>query len=128
MKDDIYLGTRIDELKHAGWLSGPVSEWDREPFGENLLLVARESEPLVFAAIGLEWCSSCDGVERYEVLFKAEGAFDGVRHIWFGELQPGYLYYPNIQLLSAMLGRLREIEKEVCRAEDILNDFSFKGE
>jgi hypothetical protein len=51
-------------------------------------------------------------------LFTVKAFFDGVRHLEFNRNEcnlDGYLYYPPMKDLLAMLQKVREIELEVCR-------------
>jgi hypothetical protein len=54
-------------------------------------------------------------------LFNLIAYFDGVRHLEFnreaGDMA-GYIYYPNMEGIIALMRRVREIEKEVCRECD----------
>lgn len=48
-------------------------------------------------------------------VFECTALFDGVRHMFWGnEGDDGYLYYPDVESLSAVLEKLREIEASVC--------------
>lgn len=53
-----------------------------------------------------------------ETLFEITAYWDGVRHLSFNcnnAETDGYLYYPNIADLIAMLQKVREIELQICR-------------
>ena len=59
-----------------------------------------------------------------EILLYGTAAFDGVRHLYFGHEMShnyGYQHCPNIELLSAILRELRQLEKAHCQNPQYLN-------
>ncbi len=52
-----------------------------------------------------------------EILFKLHAAYDGIRHIWFGEAvgdAMGYIYYPDMVEFVEMFSIIHEWEKKFC--------------
>lgn len=83
-----------------------------------------------FAAHAIEFvsCPAEGAKNRWEnealvvqTIFEVTAYFDGIRHLEFnrngGEMD-GYLYYPNMVDLIAMLQKIREIELEHCRSAE----------
>lgn len=79
-----------------------------------------------FYAMAVEWCSSSASFDDHwlcpscevEQIFIATAYSDGVRHLEFnrgaGDMA-GYIGYPSIERLMAMLSKVRELELELCR-------------
>lgn len=93
--------------------------------GNYRLYVDKEPENFCFYSIAVEFLSCADGSDVWgcddlvvEQLFNSTAYFDGVRHLEFnreaGDMS-GYIYYPDLQAISEMLAKLREIELEICR-------------
>jgi hypothetical protein len=56
-----------------------------------------------------------------ETLLHGIGAFDGVRHLWFGTKESaneGYFYYPNFDLYIKILTEICKLEKKYCQFPD----------
>lgn len=54
-----------------------------------------------------------------EIIAHGIALFDGVRHLYFGDDWTGctgYLYYPDLQLLSRLLATLNELSLKYCDA------------
>lgn len=89
------------------------------------LYVDADPERSTFYASAVSFVSS--GIEgdhweneelRVDSVFELVAYFDGVRHMWFNKdpsrQWDGYLHYPNMEGLIAMLQKVREIELEIC--------------
>lgn len=52
-----------------------------------------------------------------ECIIRGWAAFDGVRHLYYGDEQTdnyGYHYYPNLQMIANTIKALSELEKRHC--------------
>lgn len=56
-----------------------------------------------------------------EILFEGVAYFDGIRHLYIGNNltdNKGYFYYPEVDVLIALLEVLRDLENEFCSNKD----------
>lgn len=51
--------------------------------------------------------------EVRDIIIHGVGYWDGVRHVYFGDSNCGYIYYPSVTELTEVLTRLGELEKGV---------------
>lgn len=100
-------------------------------YDNTRLYVVKEPERQCFYAHAVEFhsCPATEGDASHwdneglevDTLFTVTAYHDGVRHLEFnrnGDDMDGYIYYPPMADLIAMLQKVREIELEICRAAD----------
>jgi len=94
--------------------------------GNYRLYVDKRPEDNHFYAYAVEFASCSFNAElawdcpnlKVTPLFNVTAYHDGVRHLEFDredEDSPGYIYYPNMKGFMELIGKVREIEVEVCR-------------
>jgi len=115
MSDDGVPGKALTEIfAQLDYVQNPnLADWSKIEVGESLFLYSpKEGVGSGFEFMAVEWSCS-DGTEnRYEYIFSGFAAFDGVRHLYFG--QNGYIYCPDLPLLLALLSQLKQTQDAHC--------------
>ena len=118
----------FNEIKLRG---KPLTECElvyKGKYDSTRLYVVKEKSSFWAHAVEFHSCGVAEGedavVDYWEddelvvnTLFEVTAYFDGVRHLEFnrnGGDMDGYLYYPPMADLIAMLQKVREIELEIC--------------
>lgn len=118
----------LHEVKHNKQF---INDWNFIDLDNNRLYYLPTPDNNGFHFYGLSWSGNYSGKPMWgesttvEIAISGWAAFDGVRHLYFGDEQTdnvGYFNYPDLQEWLDLLRALSELQNKYCRDYGGRND------